>query len=159
SASFLKTHGSAAGFGFPYGLPGADSNLYQLGFDATYEVDLFGGVRRTVEFAGAFADASVDERRIVQVSLLGELPRNFVRLRALQFRLSISRSNLEDQQTTLDVVRRRVDNGIAPNFDLVRATAQVSATESSIPPLQAGINQTMYGLAVLLGETPVSLLD
>ena len=65
--------GSSAGFGFPYGLPGLDSNLYQIGFDATYEVDLFGGVRRSVEAAGALADASEDERRAVQVTLLAEV--------------------------------------------------------------------------------------
>src|SRR5262249_26363363 len=52
SAGFLKTRGSSAGFGFPYGLPGEDSNLFQIGFDASYEVDLFGGVRRTIEATG-----------------------------------------------------------------------------------------------------------
>jgi NodT family efflux transporter outer membrane factor (OMF) lipoprotein len=159
SGAFLKTRGSAAGFGFPYGLPGADSNLYQIGFDATYEVDLFGGIWRTIESASAFADASTDERRAVQVTLLGEVARNYISLRALQRRLAVAQANLEDQQKTLDVVQRRLKNGLAPNFDLVRATAQVAATESSIPPLQAGINQTMYGLAVLLGEEPAALVD
>src|SRR5262249_2848403 len=53
--------------------------------------------------------------------------------------------------------QRRLQNGLAPNFDRVRATAQVASTESSIPPLQAGISQTMYSLAVLLGEQPAAL--
>jgi outer membrane protein, multidrug efflux system len=157
SADFLKTRGSAAGYGFPYGLPGADSNLYHIGFDASYEVDLFGGVRRSIEAAGATADATVNERRAVQITLLGEVARNYIGLRALQRRLVVARANLADQQKTLEVVKRRFKNGLAPNFDLVRVTAQVAATESSIPPLEAGIRQTMYGLAVLLGEQPTSL--
>ncbi len=157
SAAFLKNRGSAQGFGFPYGVPGMDNNLFQLGFDATYEVDLFGGVRRTVEAAGDVADATVDERRGVQVTLLGEVARNYISLRALQRRLAVAESNLADQQKTLSVVQRRLKHGLAPNFDLVRATAQVASTESSIPPLQAGIDQTIYALGVLLGEQPLSL--
>jgi NodT family efflux transporter outer membrane factor (OMF) lipoprotein len=153
----LETRGSQAGFGFPYGIPGEANTLFQIGFDATYEVDLFGGIRRTIEAAGAVADATVNERRAVQVTLLGEVARNYIGLRALQRRLEVARANLADQQKTLEVVQRRLKNGLAQNFDLVRASAQVSATESSIPPLEAGIQQTMYGLAVLLGEPPTAL--
>jgi multidrug efflux system outer membrane protein len=159
SGAFLKNRGSAAGFGAPYGLPGVDTNLFQIGFDATYEVDLFGGIRRSVEAAGALAEATVDERRGVQVTLLGEVARNYISLRALQRRLAVAQANLQDQQKTLDVVERRLKNGLATTFDRVRAAAQLAATESSIPPLQAGINQTMYGLAVLLGELPTALVD
>jgi outer membrane protein, multidrug efflux system len=157
SASILKTRGSAQGFGSPYGLPGTDSNLFQVGFDASYEVDLFGGVRRSIEAAQAGTEATIDERRGVQVTLLGEVARNYISLRALQRRLAVAQSNLADQQSTLDVVQRRFKNGLAPNFDLVRATAQVASTESSIPPLQTGIDQTIYALGVLLGEQPTSL--
>src|SRR5206468_1067006 len=103
STAFLKNRGSAAGFGAPYGLPGVDTNLYQTGFDAAYEVDLFGGIRRTVEAAGALAEATVDQRRAVQVTLLGEVARNYIGLRALQRRLAVAQANLEDQQKTLDV--------------------------------------------------------
>jgi NodT family efflux transporter outer membrane factor (OMF) lipoprotein len=159
SGAFLKNRGSGAGFGAPYGLPGMDTNLFQVGFDATYEVDLFGAIRRSVEAAGAVTEATVDERRVVQVTLLGEVARNYISLRALQRRLAVARANLADQQQTLDVVQRRLTNGLAPKFDLVRATAQVASTESSIPPLQSGINQTMYALALLLGEPPVALVD
>jgi multidrug efflux system outer membrane protein len=157
SAAAFKTRGSAAAFGFPFGLPGQEANLFHLGFDATYEVDMFGGVRRSIEAAGAVADATVNERRSVQVSLLGEVARNYIGLRALQRRLEVAQANLADQRRTLDVVQRRFKNGLAPNFDLVRATAQVADTKSSIPPLQAGIQETMYGLAVLLGEQPTAL--
>jgi NodT family efflux transporter outer membrane factor (OMF) lipoprotein len=157
SAAFAKSRGSAGAFGFPYGIPGADRNLYQIGFDATYEVDLFGGIRRSVEAAGAVAQATEDERRAVQVTLLGEVARSYIGLRALQRRLSVARANLEDQRRTLDIVRRRMVNGLAANFDVVRARAQVAATDSAIPPLEAGIRQTVHSLSVLLGEPPMAL--
>ena len=158
TAFFFKTRGSAAGYGFPYGLPGADSSLYQIGFDATYEVDLFGGVRRTIEAARASAEAVEDERRVVQVTLLGEVAREYISLRALQARLAIANQNLADQIHTLAIVQKRFKNGLAPNFDLVRANAQVDATESSIPPLESGIRQSIYALSVLLGEDPPALM-
>ena len=157
SAAFLQTHGDSAGFGAPWGLPGASSTFYHLGFDATYEVDLFGGVRRSVEAAKAGAEAAEDERRGVQVTLLGEVAREYIALRALQTRLGIARQNLADQRRTLAIVQKRFDNGVAPNFDLVRASAQVDGTESSIPPLESGIRQTIYSLSVLLGQDPPAL--
>ena len=157
SAGFAKAEGSAAGFAFPYGLPGVDRNLYQIGFDASYEVDLFGGVRRSIEAAGALADASEDDRRAVQVTLLGEVARDYIGLRALQLRLAVAQANLNDQQKTLDIVRRRFNNGLTSNFDLVRASAQVAVTESTIPPLQAGAQQTIHEISVLLGESPGAL--
>ena len=159
SAAALKSRGSAAGLGFPYGFPGMDNNVFQIGFDATYEVDLFGGIRRSIEAAGAVAEATEDERRAVQVTLLGEVARSYIGLRALQRRLAVARANLEDQRRTLDIVRRRMGNGLAANFDVVRARAQVAATESAIPPLEAGIRQTVHTLSVLLGEPPMALSD
>lgn len=157
SAAFVKTRGSAAGYGFPWGLPGADSSLYHIGFDATYEVDLFGGVRRSIEAAKASAEATEDQRRGVQVTLLGEVAREYIALRALQARLDIASQNLADQRHTLAIVQKRLKNGLAPNFDLVRANAQVDATESSIPPLESAIQQTIYALSVLLGRDPPTL--
>lgn len=154
SAAFVKTRGSAAGYGFPWGLPGADSSLYHLGFDATYEVDLFGGVRRSIEAAKASTEATEDERRGVQVTVMGEVAREYISLRALQARLAIANQNLADQRRTLAIVQKRLKNGLAPNFDLVRASAQVDATESSIPPLESGIQETIYALSVLLGKDP-----
>src|SRR5260221_6277571 len=118
SAAPFKTRGSAAGCGFPFGLPGQEANLFHLGFDATYEVDLFGGVRRSIEAAGAVADATVNERRSVQVSLLGEVARNYIGLRALQRRLEVAQANLADQRRTLDVVQRRVTKRPGPEIAL-----------------------------------------
>jgi NodT family efflux transporter outer membrane factor (OMF) lipoprotein len=159
SAGAFATRGSENGFGFPYGIPGKYSNLFQAGFDATYEVDLFGGIRRSVEAAGDLAEAVEDERRSVQVTLLGEVARNYIALRTLQRRLVVARANLDDQLRTAGIVQRRFDNGLAPNFDVVRARAQVVATESAIPPLEAGARQRIHALSVLMGEEPLALSD
>src|ERR1700728_1767415 len=157
SAAFFQTHGPGAGFGVPWGLPGIDSSFYHLGLTANYEVDLFGGVRRTIEAAGATREATEDERRGVQVILLGEVANQYIALRALQARLEIANENLADQRRTRAIVQKRLKNGLAPTFDLVRATAQVDATESSIPTLESGIQQTIYSLSVLRGEDPPAL--
>jgi NodT family efflux transporter outer membrane factor (OMF) lipoprotein len=157
SALIGETRGSAAGFGFPYGAPGMNNSLYQIGFDATYEVDLFGGVRRSIEAAKAGAQETEDERRGVQVSLLGEVAREYISLRSLQRRLGIAQQNLADQQRTLSIVEKRLKNGLATTFDLVRAQAQVDSTRSSIPPLEAGVRQTVFAISVLLGEDPEAL--
>ena len=140
SAAFFQTHGPGAGFGVPWGLPGIDSSYYHLGLTANYEVDLFGGVRRAIEAAGATAEATEDERRGVQVILLGEVASQYISLRALQARLDIANENLSDQRRTLAIVQKRLKNGLAPTFDLVRANAQVDATESSIPSLEASFS-------------------
>src|SRR5262252_3079741 len=141
SAGAFSTRGSESGFGFPYGIPGTTSNLFQIGFDAVYEVDLFGGVRRSIEAAGYFAEATEDGRRLVQVTLLAEVARDYIALRTLQRRLVVARANLDDQRRTADIVARRFTRGLVANFDVVRARAQVVATESGIPPLEAGVRQ------------------
>ena len=158
-AVMAGTRGSAAGFGFPYGAPGIAESVYQIGFDASYEVDVFGGIRRSVEAAGASAEAVEYDRGVVQLTLLGEVAHSYVLLRTLQRRLNIARQNLDDQRRTLDVVQRRLHNGVAATFDVVRARAEVEATEANIPPLEAGIRQTIYALSLLLGKAPLDLVS
>ena len=156
-AGFAKSRGSSAGLGFPYGAPSRDESLFQLGFDASYEVDLFGGIRRSIEAAGATAELSENARRVVQLSLMAEVAHEYVLLRTLQRRLDIARQNLVDQQHTLDVVQKRSVVGLVAEFDLVRARTEVEATQANIPPLESGVNQTIYSLSVLIGRGPQEL--
>ena len=156
---FAKSRGSAAGLGFPYGAPSRDLNLYQMALDASYEVDLFGGVRRSIEAANATAESSEFDRKSIQLSLVAEVAHQYVLLRTLQRRLGIARHNLADEQHTLDVVEKRLTNGLAAEFDQVRARAEVEATEANIPTLESGIRVTIYGLSVLLGQQPQTLVD
>jgi outer membrane protein TolC len=91
--------------------------------------------------------------------LPGEVARDYISLRALQARLAVAHPNLGDERKTLAIVRRRFSNGLTTKFDLLRADVQVAATESAIPPLEAGAAETIHQLSVLLGERPRPACD
>jgi len=134
-----------------------DSDLFQIGFDARWELDLFGGVRRAVEAAQADIDAALAEHQTVLVSLLGEVARNYLELRGAQAQLAITRDNLAAQQDTLNLSRVRFQAGLSNELDVVRAEAQVATTVSQLPALESQARQTIHRLGVLLGQEPGSL--
>lgn len=133
-------------------------NLYQMGFDAGWEMDLFGGLRRGVEAAGADLDATVESRRDLLVSLSAEVASDYLNLRSLQQRLAIARQNLTAQQHTTDLTRQRFSAGFASKLDVVQAEALAATTAGQIPLLEAQIRQTIYSLSLLLGGEPSTLL-
>ncbi|MBI5441994.1 MAG: efflux transporter outer membrane subunit [Deltaproteobacteria bacterium] len=139
--------------------PGAPTvvNLFQTSFDASWEIDLFGGTKRAVEAADAELGASVEDLRAAYVTLFGEIARNYVEVRGFQRRLAVARRNLEGQKETLAVTRSRLEAGLAPDFDVDRASAQVSTIEAQIPPLEVSLQRAVHRLAVLLGQEPGSL--
>lgn len=130
---------------------------YQAGFDASWEVDVFGGVRRGVEAAGADIAAAVEDRRDVLVSLLAEVARNYIELRGYQRRIDIAQENLSAQRKTLDLTKNLLAAGVATDLDVARAEAQVATTASQVPSLQAAARQSIHALGVLLGADPMSL--
>ncbi|MBA3003421.1 MAG: efflux transporter outer membrane subunit [Desulfurivibrio sp.] len=134
-------------------------NLYQMGFDAGWEVDLFGGLRRGVEAAGADYEAALENRTDVLVSLSAEVASNYLNLRSLQQRLAIARENLTAQKHTTDLTRQRFDVGFSSKLDLVRAEALAATTAGQIPLLEAQVRQTIYSLSLLLGGEPSALLE
>ncbi len=142
-------------------LPGAgrQSNFYQAGFDASWELDVFGGIRRGIEAADAEVEATVEARRDVLVTLLAEVARNYVDVRGLQAQIGVARQNLEAQKKTLELTQARLQAGRAAELDVVRAQAQVSTTASLIPLLDARRIQATHRLAVLLGREPGSLRE
>jgi len=129
-------------------------NFFQLGFDSSWEADLFGGIRRGIEAADAELDAAREERRNVLVTLLAELARDYVAWRGLQQQIEIARDNLASQQQTLEVVRLRFRSHLTPYLDVARAEAQVADTEAQLPALTTNAEQTCHRLAVLLGGEP-----
>ena len=131
-----------------------DQNLYRNGFDANWEIDVFGGVRRSVEAADATIEATVENRRDVLVTLLGEVAKNYIDLRGFQRRLGVARANLKTQQDTLELTRVRFQAGLASDLDVAQQEAQVNATASQIPSLESLLKQVAYGLDVLLGAQP-----
>lgn len=140
-------------------LPGLEleHDLFRTGFDAAWEIDIFGRARRGVEAAEAQAEAAVEDRRAVVVTLLGEVAANYVEHRALQRRLEVTRANLEAQRETLELTRVRFEAGLAAGLDVSRAEAQVSATAAQIPALETAIKQTAHRLERLLGLHPGAL--
>lgn len=134
-----------------------DQDLYDVGFDATWEIDIFGRIRRGLEAAEATAEASVEARRAVLVSLIGEVARSYVECRGSQAQLAIGRIQLESQQKTVNLTKARVDAGLSSELDLAQAVAEVEATKSRLPVFEAAERQSIYRLGVLLGEVPGSI--
>jgi outer membrane protein, multidrug efflux system len=134
-----------------------DQSIWDGGFDASWEVDLFGRLRHGLRAAGEFASATREELRDVQVLLLAELARAYFELRGGQELLAVARRNAENQRNTLTVTQQRLDAGRGTAFDTERAQAQLSFTLASIPALEAGVASAQHRIAVLVGRTPGSL--
>ena len=145
--------------GISTGGAGKVFNLFQAGFDANWEVDVFGGNRRAVEAADASVAAAEDDRNAVLVSLMGEVGLEYVTYRSLQQRIALANQNLAAQQGTLDLTRRLFSAGLAPELDVQRAAAQVATTASAIPLLVQQAAQAMHALSVLIGEPPLTLRE
>jgi NodT family efflux transporter outer membrane factor (OMF) lipoprotein len=148
--------GGGASTGFT-GSPSTEGNFFQTGFDAAWEIDVFGGVRRNVEAAEADIAVAVEDRRDVMVSLLAEVARNYIELRGFQRQIIIARENLATQQQTLDLTRNLQRGGRASDLDVARAQAQVATTASLIPTLEAFARQSVHRLGVLVGQDPMAL--
>jgi len=140
---------------------GGDTNhdLYRAGLDANWEIDIFGGVRRDVEAANADIVAAVEDRRDVLVTLTSEIALAYLDLRSFQTQLMLAQKNLQTQQYTADLTRRRKAGGFVSALDVANAEAQVATTTSQIPALTQAARQAMYSIAVLLGEEPGTLVD
>lgn len=134
-------------------------DLYQAGFDASWEIDVFGGVRREVEAANASIEANVENTRDVLISLLAEVARNYIDLRGTQRQMAIAIDNLRTQQQSLELTRQRLNAGVATDLDVARAASQVATTAAAIPLLHNQIRQTVHRLGVLLGQDPASLSE
>jgi NodT family efflux transporter outer membrane factor (OMF) lipoprotein len=133
-------------------------SVYQAGFDASWEIDLFGGKRRALEAATAEWEGVIETRNDVTVSLLAEVARNYVELRGSQKRLEIARDNLRAQEEALELTRARFQGGVATELDVTRAAALLAGMQALVPPLETAVRAAMYGLAVLLGQQPGELL-
>jgi outer membrane protein, multidrug efflux system len=134
-----------------------DSDLYTAGFDASWEIDVFGGVRRGVEAADADLAAADESRRDALLTLLGDVAQSYVELRGAQAEIRIARQNVDAQAQTLELTRTRANAGIVTGLDVARAEAQVASTESRVPTLQAQATRAINRLSVLLGKPPAAL--
>jgi outer membrane protein, multidrug efflux system len=138
---------------------GSTVNQYQVGFDAGWELDIVGGVRRAVEAADADLQATVEMQRDTLVTLVAEVARNYIDLRAFQERVAISRENLAAQQHSAKLTRQKFEGGFVGGLDVATADAQVATTAAQIPLLEAATRQAIYSLSVLLGREPAALME
>jgi NodT family efflux transporter outer membrane factor (OMF) lipoprotein len=133
-------------------------NNYQVGFDAGWEIDIFGGARRGIEVADAELQGAVENRRDVLVTLAAEVARNYIDLRTYQQRLAIARKNLEAQKHSANLTRIRFEGGFVSGLDVANADASVATTEAQIPLIESSARQTIYALSVLLDRDPGALI-
>jgi len=133
-------------------------NVYQVGFDASWEIDLFGGKHRALEAANAEWQGAIEARNDAMVSLLAEVARNYVELRGNQQRLGIAQRDLKIQQEATELNRARFQGGVATELDVTREAALLAAQQAAIPPLETSMRAAMYALAVLLAQPPGELV-
>ena len=143
-------------------LPGAsrgdrEFELYDASFDATWELDLFGRVRRSVQAANAQLGSVEATQLDVLVSVTAEVARNYFELRGLQNQLAVARRNADVQTETLKITQSRLDGGRGTDFDVSRSRSLLNLTLSTIPPLEAAIQKTIYRISVLIGQQPAAL--
>ena len=145
--------GSANGSG-----GGTNVDFFNLGFDASWEIDLFGGRRRTVEAARASAAAAEANVADAQVSLSADVAQAYVGLRDAQQRLILAREASRMQRDTLNLTLQRFNNGTASQLEVERLRNQVESTDAQILPLSASVETYLNALAILIGEAP-GMLD
>ena len=136
-----------------------ETNLHSLGVDASWEIDVFGRIGRSVESAQASMQASVEDYRDVLVSLYSEVAQSYIVLRSLQTRIQYAVDNATLQRETLELTLDRLDAGLVPRLDVEQAKLVLASTESAIPSLRQQEAQAIHRLSVLLGQPPAALYE
>jgi outer membrane protein, multidrug efflux system len=157
SAGYTKVQGSDRQLA---PAPNADRNqdFYDSGFDAFWELDFFGRVRRQVEASSAEVQSAEASVYATQVSVTAEVARNYFELRGAQQQLAVAQRNADNQGETVRITTARLDAGRGTQLDSSRAQAQLSATLATIPDLEAAVTRSMLRLGVLTGQQPEALL-
>ncbi|MBV9248923.1 MAG: efflux transporter outer membrane subunit, partial [Acetobacteraceae bacterium] len=132
-------------------------DVYQFGFDASWEVDFWGRVRRSVESAGASLDASAEAQRATLLSSLAELARDYIQLRGVQAQLQITRENVHTAQQSLELTQQRAVGGVTTDLDVANASAQVRTTAAQLPNLEQQEAALINAISLLLGQPPNAL--
>ncbi|HSQ04230.1 MAG TPA: efflux transporter outer membrane subunit, partial [Burkholderiales bacterium] len=136
---------------------GGTHSLYDAGFDASWEPDVFGGVRRGLEAAEGDLAASQSDLHATQVSLAAEIALNYVEVRSFQARIGIAQANLATQSETLQLTQWRAEAGLTSVLDVEQARTNVEQTRAQIPTLESSLAEAQHRLAILLGMAPGAL--
>jgi multidrug efflux system outer membrane protein len=127
---------------------------YALGFNASWELDLFGETQRRKESAQAAAEAAIEARRGILVSLTAAVADDYLSFRAIELRLQIARENLDIARKTQTLAHRAFEFGERSHLDVSEADGRVHGVEATIPPLQAHADDLLHALAILLAQAP-----
>ncbi|HEX2972823.1 MAG TPA: efflux transporter outer membrane subunit [Tepidisphaeraceae bacterium] len=160
SAAYSRSRSSqSSGFNAAAGNLGGvsinpEQDLWQAGFDASWELDVFGGVRRQLEAATDQIQANEATLHDVLVSLVSEVAANYIDLRGAQQQIEINQENVKAQLQTLDLTKARFQAGLTGELDVVRAQAQVATTLAVLPSLETAVRADIHRLSVLTGQQP-----
>lgn len=155
SAGYSRQRMASATFPGAGRLP--DQNVWDTGLQMSWELDVFGRLRRSLQGRSELLASAEEDVRDVQVVLAAEVARSYYDLRGAQNRLAVARRNAENQQRTLVLTQDRMELGRGSGVDIERAQAQLSSTLATIPTLEAEIEAVQHRIAVLLGRSPASL--
>ncbi len=130
---------------------------YALSADASWEIDLFGRIRRSIEAATADYQASWEDHNDVLITIRAEIASNYLSYRSLQAQLETARNNITSQREMLNLTQIRYDNGIATYLDVAQASRVVAGTEADLPLIRMQLTQNITALSVLTGESSDTL--
>ncbi len=138
---------------------GQTGNTFGLGVGASWEIDVFGRIRRSVEAATAEYQATEEDRNDVLIAVYAEVARNYIVLRASQARLEASAHNIESQREIVDLTRTRFKYGLASDLDVAQAEQVLASSEAVVPEIQIRLDTALHTLALLLGREPSAFAD
>lgn len=143
--------------GGAFGIGDQIINIFQLGFDSQWEVDIFGGERRAIEAADANIDSEIENSRNVLISLLAEVAGNYIELRTNQQLIVITRNNVSSQRDTVKLNQIRQQAGFSSMLEVAQAESQASTTEAFMPVYETVVKQSIHALSILLNREPNAL--
>jgi NodT family efflux transporter outer membrane factor (OMF) lipoprotein len=132
-------------------------DLYDAHFDASWEIDVFGGKRRALQEANALLAFVEEDRHDVLVSVLAEVARNYIEVRSFQQRIAITHKNIAAQRDAAEIARSRFNAGLASELEVKQAEAVLATTQSQIPNLETSLKHSVHRLGVLIGQEPGAL--
>ncbi|MBI1247188.1 efflux transporter outer membrane subunit [bacterium] len=151
-----KTSGSGNSFGISNFQPPA-INFWSAGFDASWEVDIFGGLRRGLQAADADIDVAIEDHNNLLVTLQGEVGANYIQIRTLQRRIEFVERNIQLQRQSLKITEDRLAAGTVSQLDVEQAKSNLYSTEAGLPQLKQQMEIAYHALSVLMGEPPTDL--
>ncbi len=138
---------------------GVNKTFFNAGFDAGWEIDLFGKIARLVESATAEYQATEEDRNDVMISLFAEIANNYINIRTLQAKIKTVESNIEAQNKAYKLAKARYENGLTSELDVSQAERLLANSYSQIPPLKIELNKAINTMALLLGKQPGALSE